>query len=245
MSEPQSHSDNQSAETEPTTRSATYRASGTRAGRASIRSWLLPLLQPLAFLVAGALLIVGLGLAQRIGWISAGSGQVEGMTAESNNEANARYVCPMMCTPPQTEPGRCPVCAMELVVGDLRRRQHGRAFDPNRRRCPPRRKYPHRGRESSAAGAHDPGDRRTALRRRDAQDHRGLRRRPIGPPLCRLHRRGRERGRPFGLGLFSATVFGTGRVAGRRASRGGEAGRPRSRVPPIPAAASTTVRDNG
>ena len=33
----------------------------------------------------------------------------------SSGGENIRYICPMMCTPPQTEPGRCPVCAMELV----------------------------------------------------------------------------------------------------------------------------------
>lgn len=29
-----------------------------------------------------------------------------------------RYICPMMCTPPQSESGKCPVCAMELVEAD-------------------------------------------------------------------------------------------------------------------------------
>ncbi|TWT35345.1 Cation efflux system protein CusB precursor [Posidoniimonas corsicana] len=35
---------------------------------------------------------------------------------ETDSGANGdRYICPMMCTPPQSEPGKCPVCAMDLV----------------------------------------------------------------------------------------------------------------------------------
>ena len=70
-------------------------------------------LQPVLFLAAGVLLIVALGVAQKLGWISAGGGNGEGHATAVDE--NARYICPMMCTPPQTEPGRCPVCAMELV----------------------------------------------------------------------------------------------------------------------------------
>jgi Cu(I)/Ag(I) efflux system membrane fusion protein len=70
--------------------------------------------QPLLLLAAGALLIVGLGVAQKAGWISAGGGGESRPQASSGGE-DVRYICPMMCTPPQTKPGRCPVCAMELV----------------------------------------------------------------------------------------------------------------------------------
>jgi len=35
--------------------------------------------------------------------------------SEAGGNENQRYICPMKCTPPSTEPGRCPVCAMELV----------------------------------------------------------------------------------------------------------------------------------
>jgi len=69
--------------------------------------------RPLLFLLCGALLLAGLGVAQRQGWISAGGKSDQGLAAAG--EANVRYICPMMCTPPQSEPGRCPVCAMELV----------------------------------------------------------------------------------------------------------------------------------
>jgi Cu(I)/Ag(I) efflux system membrane fusion protein len=58
------------------------------------------------------MLIVGLGVAQRFGLISAGGGSER---HANNGNSSSRYICPMMCTPPQSEPGRCPVCAMELV----------------------------------------------------------------------------------------------------------------------------------
>ena len=70
--------------------------------------------QPLLFFVAGLALLALLGVAQRAGWISAeGSGAATGTSTSST--ADVDYICPMMCTPPQKEPGRCPVCAMELV----------------------------------------------------------------------------------------------------------------------------------
>ena len=77
------------------------------------RWWIKLVLQPMLFLTAGILLIVALGVAQKLGWISAGGGG-DPQHASTGGE-NVRYICPMMCTPPQTEPGRCPVCAMELV----------------------------------------------------------------------------------------------------------------------------------
>ncbi len=77
------------------------------------RRWSIKLfVQPLLLLIAGVMLIAGLGLMQKLGWISAGSGGEHTVTAAKES---TRYICPMMCTPPQTEPGRCPVCAMELV----------------------------------------------------------------------------------------------------------------------------------
>ena len=77
------------------------------------RWWIKLFVQPALLLLCGALLIVGLGIAQRQGFITAG-----GNTSPSGTSTGAetdRYICPMMCTPPQAEPGRCPVCAMELV----------------------------------------------------------------------------------------------------------------------------------
>ena len=69
---------------------------------------------PVLFLTAGIVLLATLGAMQRFGWISMvgdGSGRGDGQS----QVAAVDYICPMMCTPPQQEPGRCPVCAMELV----------------------------------------------------------------------------------------------------------------------------------
>ncbi len=79
----------------------------------NLRWWIKLVLPPVLFLAAGILLMVALGATQKLGWISAGGGGDQ-QHASTGGE-NVRYICPMMCTPPQTEPGRCPVCAMELV----------------------------------------------------------------------------------------------------------------------------------
>ena len=78
------------------------------------RWWIRLLVLPVLLLGCGVLLIVGLGVAQRLGFISAGGSGGDGAHASAGGEAT-RYICPMMCTAPQTEPGRCPVCAMDLV----------------------------------------------------------------------------------------------------------------------------------
>lgn len=79
----------------------------------SRRWWIKLFVQPLLFLAAGATLLVALGVAQKLGWISAGGGSAANVASAGGD--TTRYICPMMCTPPQAEPGRCPVCAMELV----------------------------------------------------------------------------------------------------------------------------------
>ena len=73
-----------------------------------------------AFTVAavGAFLLFLLGVAQRTQWVTASGlfgaqAKAEAGAAAAGEEK--RFICPMMCTPPSTEPGRCPVCAMELV----------------------------------------------------------------------------------------------------------------------------------
>ncbi|MCA9068226.1 MAG: efflux RND transporter periplasmic adaptor subunit, partial [Planctomycetaceae bacterium] len=102
--------------------------------REARRWWIKLFLQPLLFLVCGALLIVGLGWAQSRGWISAGGG---GHDHASAGNISTRYICPMMCTSPQSEPGRCPVCAMELVQASANAGQGGSTsiqIDPVARR---------------------------------------------------------------------------------------------------------------
>ncbi len=79
----------------------------------SKRWWIKLFLQPVLLVVAAAIVLAGLGVAQRLGFISTGT---SGGSAHASADGQAaQYICPMMCTPPQTEPGRCPVCAMELV----------------------------------------------------------------------------------------------------------------------------------
>ncbi|MEQ8854880.1 efflux RND transporter periplasmic adaptor subunit [Gimesia sp.] len=94
------------------------------------RWWIRLLVQPFLFLLCGAVLIAGLGVAQRMGFITAGGG---GHSHESPLSKVVKYICPMMCTPPQTEPGRCPVCAMELVPAT----SDGSKSDPNAVRIDP------------------------------------------------------------------------------------------------------------
>lgn len=73
--------------------------------------WLLrSLIAPLLFFLAGVALLGLIGMAQKLGWISSG-----GTESIANSAADVDYICPMMCTPPSKVPGRCPVCAMELV----------------------------------------------------------------------------------------------------------------------------------
>ncbi len=82
--------------------------------RAERSRWWTILVTPVLLLVVGLLLIAALGLAQRIGWIPVAEVAVQGSSA-GGGDSDELYICPMMCTPAQKEPGRCPVCAMELV----------------------------------------------------------------------------------------------------------------------------------
>ena len=69
-----------------------------------------------ATVAAAALILFLIGVAQRTGWVTVnGFGGQEQSGGEVASSQPKRYICPMMCTPPSTEPGRCPVCAMELV----------------------------------------------------------------------------------------------------------------------------------
>lgn len=85
------------------------------AGRMSLeilKLFLLPALILAAFTVGIALL----GLAQRKGWIqSLSAGGDSSLVGTTSQETDVSYICPMMCVPPTNQPGRCPVCAMELV----------------------------------------------------------------------------------------------------------------------------------
>ena len=77
------------------------------------RWWIKLFLQPALLLACAAAAIAAIGVAQRMSWIS--SGGTHESHSSGSAEADIDYICPMMCTPPQKGPGRCPVCAMELV----------------------------------------------------------------------------------------------------------------------------------
>lgn len=74
--------------------------------------WLLRLLPVALFFAAGIMLIVVLGLAQRLGWL-----RPTGPTASqaAADGAEQIFTCPMHPQIRQPEPGRCPICGMELV----------------------------------------------------------------------------------------------------------------------------------
>ena len=78
----------------------------------SVNWWIRKLLPTALFLAVGLLLIVLVGIAQRVGWIQSGSGT----SAESSEgKTTETYTCPMHPQIRQPGPGRCPICGMALV----------------------------------------------------------------------------------------------------------------------------------
>jgi Cu(I)/Ag(I) efflux system membrane fusion protein len=79
----------------------------------SVRAgWLVRRILPVGvFFAAGILLIVALGIAQRIGWIQ----EASIATAGATSSAGDIYTCPMHPQIRQPGRGRCPICGMELV----------------------------------------------------------------------------------------------------------------------------------
>lgn len=72
--------------------------------------WLNLVGQPILVVVIIVGLVFALGQAQRMGYF------VDNAVSEVETEVkdNVEYFCPMLCVPPTNEPGRCPVCGMEL-----------------------------------------------------------------------------------------------------------------------------------
>ena len=73
------------------------------------------LLAPALILLTIVFGIVLLGLAQRLKWIKPTTPS-NASTRSLPQDAAQSWICPMMCVPPTNKSGRCPVCAMELVV---------------------------------------------------------------------------------------------------------------------------------
>ena len=77
----------------------------------SIWWWLNRFMTPVLVLAAGLILIVGVGVSQRTGWISAG-----GIAKPASDNRTAQiHTCPMHPQIRQPGPGRCPICGMALV----------------------------------------------------------------------------------------------------------------------------------
>lgn len=108
------------------------------SGKDSFRSVLLSLFHAMGkAIIAFAVLVSFLfcvGIAQRNGWLSKTDPSREGGVSVSAK--SSRYICPMMCTPPTSKPGRCPVCAMELVAATSATSNDGVSItvDPHARR---------------------------------------------------------------------------------------------------------------
>ena len=77
----------------------------------SSRWWRRQLISAGLMFGVGLALIATLGLAQRLGWISAG-GSVAGASSDA---AAQTHTCPMHPQIRQPGAGRCPICGMELV----------------------------------------------------------------------------------------------------------------------------------
>ncbi len=80
--------------------------------RRSIGWWLGKLIAPVLVLVSGVIVIALLGVAQRVGWISA-----NGAATATPGEADTRiHTCSMHPQIRQPGPGSCPICGMALIV---------------------------------------------------------------------------------------------------------------------------------
>lgn len=68
---------------------------------------------PLLVFAGGVALLLAVGVAQRFGWLPNASSGSTAVVVPAG--ADVDYICPMMCVPPRKEPGKCPVCEMDLV----------------------------------------------------------------------------------------------------------------------------------
>lgn len=107
--------------------SETSRSESTRSKinwkkvRSSCFWWLGFVGQPLLFIGFLGAAIYLFAIAQNHGWFTSATTS-DGETAEAASDV--LYICPMVCVPPSTEPGRCPKCGMKLkpqkISGDLK-----------------------------------------------------------------------------------------------------------------------------
>ncbi len=81
--------------------------------------WVRLVVWPVGVLAVGLLLVVAVGVVQKLGGLRTEGGkasqQSQPSSAGEEGEGKTMYICPMMHIPPQPKPGRCPICGMELV----------------------------------------------------------------------------------------------------------------------------------
>lgn len=106
--------DDSAATASPSACAATAAAVTAAGSGGALRWWLKLLLQPLLLLLFLTGGFASLGLVQQLGWLTSGA-LGDAADDDAGQTAATSYICPMMCTPPSTKPGRCPVCGMELV----------------------------------------------------------------------------------------------------------------------------------
>ncbi|HMP78587.1 MAG TPA: efflux RND transporter periplasmic adaptor subunit [Pirellulaceae bacterium] len=82
---------------------------GRESGKV-LSSWWDFTLWPIVGLTLLSAFFFAIGFMQRGGWLVEDEAQVD-----RHQQSQARYICPMMCVAPTAQPGRCPVCDMELV----------------------------------------------------------------------------------------------------------------------------------
>jgi membrane fusion protein, copper/silver efflux system len=100
-------------------KSPEHKQASSRGGR-----WLLRIaVQGVVLIAAFVAGIALIGLAQRVGWIAPAGG--ESGATDQNQLGDAVYTCPMHPEIRQDEPGRCPICGMELVPVEASASQSG------------------------------------------------------------------------------------------------------------------------
>ena len=96
--------------TEPLTEPTPRRTPG-RDLMKHLFTWFSLFAQPVIAVAIIVALVYAFGYAQRQGYFTSADAP-ETETAEAAD--TTEYVCPMLCVPPSKEPGRCPVCGMDL-----------------------------------------------------------------------------------------------------------------------------------
>lgn len=97
---------------DPPHANANYTAGTPQPKAKSLQWWISRFGGAALFFGVGVLLIVLLGLAQRTGWIRAGSFK---SVVSSESNSNQIFTCPMHPQIRQPGEGRCPICGMALV----------------------------------------------------------------------------------------------------------------------------------